>query len=154
MCSPYLKIRISKRQLFTLVISLMISLGMALGSSAASAQSAASIWDGVYSTAQAQRGAEQYSARCASCHSVDLRGNSNSPSLLGMAFMFLWEGKSLGELYKKMSTEMPTDQPGSLPAQSYRDILAFILQSNQFPAGTNDLAQDEASLNQITIAAQ
>ena len=78
------------------------------------AQSFSSIGDGIYTVAQAERGAEQYAARCASCHSADLRGNSNSPSLRGMAFMFIWEGKSVGELYAKMSAEMPTDQPGGL----------------------------------------
>ena len=61
-----------------------------------SAQNAApSISDGIFSEEQAARGAEQYRARCASCHSNDLRGNSNSPSLLGMSFMFVWEGRSL-----------------------------------------------------------
>jgi mono/diheme cytochrome c family protein len=121
---------------------------------ASSAQGAASISDGIYSEDQAARGAEQYRARCASCHSNDLRGNSNSPSLLGMSFMFVWEGRSLGELYDKMRREMPTDQPGSLPEQAYADVLAFILASNEFPAGTAELAPDQAVLEQIIISSQ
>ena len=58
-----------------------------------------SISDGIYTLTQAERGAEQYAARCASCHSADLRGNRNSPSLRGRAFMFIWEGKAVGELF-------------------------------------------------------
>ena len=118
------------------------------------AQSPDTIRDGIYSEEQAQRGAEQYRARCASCHSADLRGNSNSPSLLGMSFMFVWEGRSLGELFEKMRSEMPTDAPGSLSAQAYADVLAFILSSNQFPAGSSDLTADQSLLNGISITSQ
>ncbi len=108
--------------------------------------------DGIYTLAQAERGAEQYAARCASCHSADLRGNSNSPSLRGMAFMFIWEGKSVGELFTKMRSEMPTDQPGGLTASTYAAILAFILQVNDFPDGAEELATNEVLLNQIAIS--
>ena len=113
-----------------------------------------SLGDGLYTESQASRGAEEYSARCASCHSADLRGNSNSPSLIGLSFMFIWEGRSLGELFTKMSTEMPTDQPGSLSQQSYAAILAFILQSNEFPAGDNDLSSNSDALASIQIGAE
>lgn len=109
-----------------------------------------SIWEGIYSDAQAERGAQVYADRCASCHAVDLRGNSNSPSLLGMSFMFLWEGRSVGELFTKIRTEMPSEQPGSLSAQNYLDALAFILRANQFPAGTQELEVDPA-LNSVMI---
>lgn len=113
-----------------------------------------SLQDGVYTEAQAERGAEEYSARCASCHSADLRGNSNSPSLIGLSFMFIWEGRSLGELYEKMSTEMPTEDPGSLSQQSYAAILAFILQSNEFPVGNHELPSTADALNSIQISSQ
>lgn len=112
------------------------------------------VWDGIYTDEQAQRGAEQYSARCASCHAADLRGNSNSPSLLGMSFMFLWEGRSIGELFEKMRSDMPTDQPGSLSAQAYADLVAFILASNQFPAGTGELMPDRPRLDRIDITSR
>ena len=113
-----------------------------------------SLGDGLYTESQASRGAEEYAARCASCHSADLRGNSNSPSLIGLSFMFIWEGRSLGELFTKMSTEMPTDQPGSLSQQSYAAILAFILKSNEFPAGDNELASSPDTLASIQIASE
>ena len=113
-----------------------------------------SLSDGIYTEEQASRGAQEYAARCASCHSADLRGNSNSPSLIGLSFMFIWEGRSLGELFTKMSTEMPTDQPGSLSQQSYSAILAFILKSNEFPAGDKELATNPGTLDSITIDSQ
>ena len=113
-----------------------------------------SLSDGIYTEEQASRGAQEYAARCASCHSADLRGNSNSPSLIGLSFMFIWEGRTLGELFTKMSTEMPTDQPGSLSQQSYSAILAFILKSNDFPAGDKELATNTGTLDSITIDSQ
>ena len=113
-----------------------------------------SLSDGIYTEEQASRGAEDYAARCASCHSADLRGNSNSPSLIGLSFMFIWEWRTLCELFTKMSTEMPTDQPGSLSQQSYSAILAFILKSNDFPSGDKELASNASMLESISITSQ
>ena len=118
------------------------------------AQTSQNIWDGVFTNAQVVRGEEAYNARCASCHSKDLRGNSNSPSLLGMSFMFLWEGRSVGELYTKIRTEMPSDQPASLPTAMYRDILTYILQSNGYPTGAGELATEQARLDSLLITAK
>ena len=100
---------------------------------AAEAQSA------LYSQAQSERGAAVYTANCASCHASDLRGNSNSPGLVGVGFQFLWQGRPLSEFYNKMRSNMPTNNPASLPEQSYIDLLAFILQQNDYPSGPEEL---------------
>jgi hypothetical protein len=49
---------------------------------------------------------------------------------------------------------MPSDRPNSLPAESYRDIVAFILQANAFPPGPTELSVDPDALNQILIVAK
>ena len=115
---------------------------------------AESIWSGSYTEAQAERGAEDYSARCAACHGADLRGDSHAAGLVGMGFMFLWEGKSLGELYSKIRNDMPQDQPRSLSKGSYEDILAFILKSNDFPAGDTELESGENALDKLMITSR
>ena len=143
-----MKIRTLYQSIITVAFFLPLNIG------ASHAQSSASIWDGAFTDAQATRGEADYNANCVSCHAADLRGNSNTPSLRGMSFMFIWEAKSLGELFTKMRTEMPTDRPGSLSAQSYVDILSFILRTNQFPAGENELATDTKLLNQIQITSK
>ncbi|MEQ8953929.1 MAG: cytochrome c [Gammaproteobacteria bacterium] len=112
----------------------------------------ADLGSGMFTEAQVGRGDEIYRARCVSCHGADLRGNSNSPSLLGMSFLFLWEGRSLGELYTKMRSGMPTDNPGSLPPNSYADVLAYVLASNGYPPGTSELGTDVSSLEAVIIA--
>lgn len=136
-------------KLITSVFGILCSVSISL--STVSAQQPKSLKDGLFSETQAERGAAAYNARCASCHAADLRGNSNSPGLLGMSFMFLWEGRSVGELYTKMRSDMPSDQPGSLPAQTYMDIVAYILRANQFPAGAEELVAEADWLDSVLI---
>ena len=49
----------------------------ALLQSNARAQETKSVWDGVYSDAQATRGKTAYSEQCASCHGPELTGGAN-----------------------------------------------------------------------------
>ena len=118
------------------------------------AQEPATVWDGVYTAAQAERGRVAYAQSCASCHAEDLRGRSTAPSLVEESFAFLWEGMSLGDLLEKTRTTMPSDRPGSLPASVYADILAFIAQKNGYPAGAKELADDPSVLKGIRITAK
>lgn len=122
--------------------------------SLSSAQSDSSIWDGVYSEEQAKRGAITFAEVCTACHGEDLRGDSNTPSLVGVSFMFLWEQRSLAELFVKMQTEMPTSNPGSLPDDSYRDLVAYLLKMNRFPSGADDLSADPEKIGRIFIVPQ
>ena len=110
------------------------------------------VWDGVYDEAQAERGRVQYAAACSGCHAPDLRGDNTSPSLVGQSFAFLWGGSTLGSLFERIQEGMPPDRPGTLPAQTYRDILAFVLRANSYPAGEQELEDDD--LKQILIAAR
>ena len=108
------------------------------------------VWDGVYTEAQAERGQALYKESCAACHAPDLRGNSVSPSLVGMSFTFLWGGLTLGALLDRLEERMPPARPGTLTPQTYRDILAFVLRTNSYPAGAQEL--QEYDLHQILIS--
>lgn len=116
-----------------------------------SAQESHPLLQGIYTADQASNGESAFMASCASCHANDLRGNSNSPGLVGMGFLFLWEDRPLSELFEKMRSEMPTDRPGSLPTAQYLDLLAFILQSNGYPAGSTALATESVQNSDILI---
>jgi mono/diheme cytochrome c family protein len=124
---------------------------IALVTSVSSGQENTTIWEGVYTAEQAARGESVYTETCIACHGQDLGGNSNSPGLVGMGFMFLWEGKTLGEFFGKIRSEMPTDRPGQLSTQDYLDVVAFILHKNAFPSGKSELSSSTNSLNEITI---
>ena len=116
-------------------------------------ESMATVWDGVFSQEQAAEGAAQYELSCSACHSADLRGSSTSPSLVGGGFLFFWQDKPLSELFTTIHTLMPTDAPNSLPTRTYLNILSYILEANEFPAGGSDLL-DPAALRQMIITAK
>ena len=109
------------------------------------------VWDGVYTEAQAERGRTSYLQACVSCHGDDLRGDGTAPSLVADSFAFLWGDMTVGELFVRTRKLMPPARPASLPAQSYSDIVAFILQKNAFPAGERDLDAEPEALAQILI---
>jgi cytochrome c553 len=109
------------------------------------------VWDGIYTEQQAARGRTAYLQACASCHADDLRGKSTAPSLVEESFAFQWGDMSVGALLERTRTLMPLDRPNSLSSESYRDIVAFLLQSNKFPAGQDELESDPQALRQIPI---
>src|SRR5690348_5179371 len=101
-----------------------------------------SVWDGVYTKDQAQRGQAAYRESCAKCHGEDLGGAEAGPPLSGKEFLRSWNGKTAGDLFAIMRKTMPSEDPGSLSTREYSDIVAFIFNSNEFPAGANELDTD------------
>lgn len=117
------------------------------------AQSSKSVWDGVYSDSQAQRGEAAYRKLCASCHGDDLSGQGQTPPLSGDDFKANWNSQTVDDLFEEVQAAMPADHPGSLTREQNADIIAFVLKSNQFPGGKSDLPSDAASLKQIKFEA-
>ncbi len=107
--------------------------------------------DGVYTDAQAARGQAKYAQTCAVCHSSDLKGIGETPALVGDSFTQGWNGHTADELFGLMKSTMPKGAPGSISADDYADIMAYILKSNQAPAGTTELKGDADALKPITI---
>ena len=62
-------------------------------------------------------------------------------------------GRSLGEFYTQMRTTMPQESPGSLTEGQYLDILAYILEQNDYPAGGADLANASGELDTVVFSA-
>ena len=112
------------------------------------------VWDGVYTDAQAERGRASYQQSCVGCHRDDLRGDNTAPSLVGESFTFLWGDMEIGELSARIQKLMPPERPGSLPAQTYIDIVAFMLQKNAFPAGSVELSADPVALHILITASR
>ena len=116
----------------------------------AMAQSTSSTWDGVYTEAQATRGSSQYFQHCAVCHAANLSGNYETSPLVGQ-FMPDWAGSTVDDLFDYISTAMPLNHPGSLNAEAYADIVAFLLKANGLPAGQSadhDSYDSSSSLQQ------
>ena len=109
---------------------------------------------GLYTEAQAMRGATLYAEQCASCHGEDMMGVADLfPALIGDTFIMNWQGKSVGELFEKISMTMPALDPGSLMPEQVADLVAHALSASKFPAGTAELATDVEALKEITIDA-
>ena len=103
------------------------------------AESQATVCEGVYSMAQAQGGQKIFAAQCSQCHGANFRGGFGVASLAGPAFTTWWGDKTLWSLFDRMKSTMPLDSPGKLSDQSYIEILARILEVNDFPA--SDVAE-------------
>ena len=106
---------------------------------------------GVYSAAQARRGEGAYRVNCTACHGVDLRGSEGGKPLMGRAFRSSLLNRTVGDLYEKLRTTMPEDNPGMLPRTAYVDLIAYLLEANGYPTGAGDLVADTAALNRIRI---
>ena len=117
------------------------------------AASSATVWDKVYTAAQAARGKQTYMEECSACHSEDLGGSGYAPALKGDDFAFAWNDKTVGDFFDRIRRLMPPDNPGSLTPDRYRDIIAFVLQENKYPDGDRELSAESAPLHQIKITA-
>src|SRR5947208_12229751 len=102
-------------------------------------EGAKSAWDGVYTEAQAKRGAAGYAEQCASCHGDQLTGGEMSPPLAGGDFLSNWNGLTMGDLFERIRKSMPGNSPGSLSREVNADITAYMLSVNSFPAGEKEL---------------
>jgi cytochrome c len=125
---------------YTLVVTVM------LGTLVGAAQGGKTPKDGIYTDAQAERGKESYLRACASCHQEGLQGADLAPPLKGDDFLIPWSSQTVNDLFQKVATTMPADSPGSLRSQTNADILAYMLQVNKFPAGSDELKPDPAAM--------
>lgn len=133
-------------------IRVAAALILGLGSLAVS-QSQRSVWDGVYTAEQANRGQARYAELCASCHGDTLAGGESAPPLVGGEFLADWNTLTVGDLFDRTRSTMPQDKPGSLSREANAEIISFLLSCNQFPAGKEPLPQASEVLKQIRIEA-
>lgn len=111
------------------------------------------VWDGVFTAAQADRGAHAYSENCGTCHGVQLDGTGEAPGLAGGEFVANWNGLTVGDMFDRIRTTMPFDRPGGLSRETYADIVAYMLKVNGFPAGERELDRRSEVLGMIRISA-
>ena len=127
-------------RLLTIVL-LTTSAGSVLMNAQATGGPGRTVWDGVYTDAQAGRATATFNQVCSNCHTLASQGNR---PLTGEKF---WEGfadKTVGDLLKYVRTNMPNGNGGSLAASTYNELVALILKSNGFPAGAVELAPETA----------
>jgi mono/diheme cytochrome c family protein len=129
-------------------------LGAALVVNGVRAQPSRTIWDGVYTEAQAKRGETVYFSTCVRCHGPQLQGgNDGAGPLTGPTFNGNWNDVPLGQMVDRMRATMPLDKPNTLTRQQIADVLTYILSVNKVPAGKTELPRQVDILNTITFKA-
>ncbi|MCB1647975.1 MAG: PQQ-binding-like beta-propeller repeat protein [Pseudomonadales bacterium] len=101
---------------------------------------------GPFTAVQAAAGAGLYQSTCATCHGQDLQGTPTAPTLSGTGFMTRWGGRSAGELFRYIKSNMPPGSNSPLPDATVGNIVAQILQTNGATAGTQPLNADTGML--------
>ena len=120
----------------------------------------ASVWDGVFTEAQAKRGQAVYPGPCGTCHGRRLNGAPDDPDmrstppLARAKFLRDWEGRSLATLFEYTRATMPESNPGSLTDEEYVDVIVYMLSVGGMPAGDDELQPDPQSLARIVIQQQ
>lgn len=122
--------------------------------SASPLSSKTSTWDGVYTTAQAERGATLFASTCNKCHGPAAAGTTDDGGrLVGKEFFERYDGVPLNQLFTAIYTLMPLDHPKTLPPKDVADITAYLLAQNQMPPGSTPLPEDADQLKGLKITA-
>lgn len=131
----------------------IVVLAFAMQLSTASAQEVTP-GTGTYTLDQAVRGRTLYSDHCVSCHGSNLEGGA-APTVVGQLFRRTWSRSNVtvDDLHYLISTSMPPQQTHILTEDQYLAILAFILQRNGVPAGTETLKPNRDYLLAIRMDA-
>ena len=111
-----------------------------------------SVWSGVYSAAQAQRGEKWYLLdECGRCHD-ETGGASGVAVLVGANFLQDWDGQSALALARHIHSS-PMGRPGDIRLVEATELIAYILRENSIPAGGSDLSADPRALARIRMDA-
>jgi len=133
------------------ILGLMAIAG--IGSAVRAQESTRSVWDGVYTEAQAKRGEAVYRQNCAACHGVAMEGIETAGPLTGARFTANWNGVTVGDMFDRIRVSMPHDRPGTLSRQQTADVVAYVFSFNRLPAGKIELARQTELLKQIKFDA-
>lgn len=126
------------------IITCGVVLLLVVGAGAIAGQATqTSVTAGVYTAAQADRGEVLFRSQCASCHAP----NRFTDDLFYVSFA----GKPLWEMFDVISDTMPEDNPASLKADEYADVIAYLLKLNAFPTGTDELPTAKEVLSGILM---
>ena len=126
----------------------------------ASMQSAAgrrSVWIGVYTAAQAERGKAEYERTCIRCHAANfdciqdanLLGDfAPRVSIRGTDFMERWREDTGFSLFTYIKTGMPPrTEPNAkiveFTDQTALDLVAYVFQGNEFPPSDRELTLND-----------
>ena len=122
---------------------------------AVSARDGTTVNNGVFSTAQSERGEIKYLRNCRECHERNLMGGGydDIPPIKGEEFLSNWLTWTVGDLFDFIQNEMPPKRKNRVGIEpgDYADILAYILAQNGYPSGQTELPPDFDPLSEIDM---
>ena len=139
---------------FALAVMVMGAGGAVRAQGSAPTTAGRTIWDGIYTQAQSERGRTTFVASCGRCHNDELAGSERGPALRGDGFWQRWDNDSFDKLFTKVRDTMPQQAVESLSDDKKADALAYVLAKNGAPAGPKELGIDVPELEGITIVRQ
>lgn len=95
---------------------------------------------------QASAGSVLYQQNCATCHLTDLQGAFEAPALIGNNFTGNWTNRNIVDLLDLIRRTMPPQAPASLSNTDYANLAAFLLDSNNIAAASNELDFDSTAI--------
>jgi cytochrome c5 len=103
--------------------------------------------DGVYTRAQADGARALYEKVCLDCHPFTVAEKKKPKDIpLGEEpFFEEWEGRTVRELISIIALTMPNDGSAVVTDEEAADLVAYILQRNQYPPGSTPLTKDTAT---------
>lgn len=148
------------------IFTMLVPAGLVAAAKSAWGQTATpTIWDGVYSEAQARRGEQVFQKECSYCHKDNLSGGffddglGRAPALAGnrafdSSLIERWGGLTMADMVGTVAATMPQTRPASLTVENYVDVVSYLLMKNEVPAGPSDLPGDVDTLSRIAIVAK
>lgn len=91
-----------------------------------------------FTDSQTVRGLQWFESVCLHCHATE---DMTSPD-----FKVRWTGRSALELFLRIRSTMPEDDPGSLSDRTYADVVAYLMKLNGLIAGVQPLTADTTVL--------
>jgi mono/diheme cytochrome c family protein len=95
-----------------------------------------------FTAVQAHAGVAVYRQYCLQCHGADLQGAAG-PAVAGAEFLANAQSNkwTLSDMRTTVFENMPFSNPGSLTPKQYADVMAFLLASSCFSAGSKPFPQ-------------
>jgi mono/diheme cytochrome c family protein len=137
------------------LVGLVLAVPAVLGVNLGAQDRSRTAGDGVFTSAQVERGRALYKTSCGHCHRDDLTGGGSeegAPPLVGPIFTSRWRTEPLSEMFLTIGTTMPKNKPDSLTPQIVVDIMSLLLVVNEMPPGSTELPPDLDALKQISFA--
>jgi PQQ-dependent dehydrogenase (s-GDH family) len=104
-----------------------------------------------FTAAQTTAGKTAYNASCAVCHGSTMTNGTFGTPLAGDYFKNAWFGRTVRALYDRAHKTMPPAAPASLPADTYANIIAYILELNGFKPGDMKMPAGGEGLDKMVI---